>query len=141
MMDKTIYIQPFIKIPAQYYAYTEKIWTCGEHLMEQGDRFCSRCGKPGFAKEVHNKCRRHISDLVGNENLWQYQEGESLFLFSSPCQFSINTGENHLSFITPELIEEDIAKFTECHKEDIEKLEDVLGMSVKVDFGFVYEVC
>lgn len=140
-LDRTIHLEPFIKIPVQYEEYEREIKTCGEHENNNGDKFCPICGKEIKNKKVHAKSILWNEELIGSENLYHYVENETMYLFSNTkSKTDIDTGENVFTTLTPELINDMIAEFTEKHKEDIILLEAKINLKVKVEFGFVYAV-
>ncbi len=140
-LDKTIHLEPFIKIPVQYEEYEREIKTCGEHENHKGDKFCPICGKEIKTQKVPTKSMLWDEDLIGSENLYHYVENEIMYLFSNKkSKTDINTDENVFTTLTPELINDMINKFTERHKEDIILLEAKINSKVKVEFGFVYAV-
>ena len=140
-LDRTIHLEPFIKIPVQYEEYEREIKTCGEHENHKGDKFCPICGKEIKNKKVPAKSMLWNEELIGSQNLYHYVEDEYMFLFSNyRMKTYIEVEENIFTTITHELIQEMIAEFTEKHKEDIILLEAKINSKVKVEFGFVYAV-
>ena len=140
-LDRTIHLEPFIKIPVQYEEYEKEIRTCGEHENYKGDEFCPKCGKRITTQKVTDKSMLWNEELIGSENLYHYVEDETMYLFSNTkSEMEIDTDENVFTTITPELISSMIAEFLEKHKEDIELLEAKINSKVKVEFGFVYDV-
>lgn len=140
-LDRTIHLEPFIKIPVQYEEYLRTTKTCGEHENHNGNKYCPICGKEIKTQKVPNKGMLWSEDLIGSENLHHYVEDETMYLFSNTSsETDIDIDENVFTTITPELIDQMIAEFTEKHKEDILLLEAKINQKVKVEFGFVYEV-
>jgi uncharacterized Zn finger protein (UPF0148 family) len=140
-LDRTIHLEPFIKIPVQYEEYEREIKTCGEHENHKGDKFCPICGKEIKNKKVPAKSMLWSEELIGSENLYHYVEDETMYLFSNTkSQTDIDTDENVFTTLTPELINDMINEFSEKHKEDIILLEAKINSKVKVEFGFVYAV-
>lgn len=140
-LDRTIHLEPFIKIPVQYEHYEKEIKTCGEHENHKGDEFCPKCGKSITTQKIPAKSTLWNEELIGSENLYHYVEDETMYLFSNTkSETDIDTDENVFTTLTPELISTMIAEFTEKHKEDIELLEAKIKAKVKVEFGFVYDV-
>ena len=140
-LDRTIHLEPFIKIPVQYEEYERGIKTCGEHENHKGDKFCPICGKEIKTQKVPAKSILWNEELIGSESLYHYVEDETMYLFSNTkSKTDIDTDENVFTTLTPELINDMIAEFIEKHKEDIILLEAKINSKVKVEFGFVYEV-
>ncbi len=140
-LDKTIHLEPFIKIPVQYEEYLREIKTCGEHENYNGNKYCPICGKEIKTQKVPDKEMLWSEELIGSENLHHYVEDETMYLFSNTAsQTDIDTDENIFTTITPELINQMIDEFSEKHKEDVILLEAKINQKVKVEFGFVYEV-
>lgn len=140
-LDRTIHLEPFIKIPMQYEEYDRETRTCGEHENHNGDEFCPKCGKPITKQKVKDKSPLWSEELIGSENLHHYEEDDMMYLFSNyQNEWDINTDENIFTTITPELIAKMIAEFSKKHKNDIQLLEAKIKSKVIVEFGFVYQV-
>jgi len=140
-LDKKIHLEAFVKFPVQYENYKKEIKTCGEHENYSSDAFCNKCGKKITTKKIPAKSMLWNEELIGNENLYHYVEGETMYLFSnSKNETEIDTNENVLTTITPEVVNKMILEFSEKHKNDIELLEAKIKSKVKVEFGFVYDV-
>ncbi len=140
MIDRNAHLEPFIRIPIQYVTYQRKIRTCGEHETFKNDFFCPKCGKKIEVQEIPDKQPLWCEELIGNENFYQYFEGETMYLFSNIHDVRVDNDENKFTVITVELINSLINKFETLHENDIQKLSEKLNSKLKVEFGFVYAV-
>jgi hypothetical protein len=139
-LDRTIHVEAFIKIPIQYHEREITIRTCGEHEDHRGCAFCPVCGKE--IKEVKQPTKTQVAfeDFTEQDNLWDYTEGETMYLFSNLYDCGIETEENTFTTLTPELIQEKIHCFEAKHKNDIKLLAAKINAEIKVEFGFLYQV-
>ncbi len=139
-LDRDIYLQACIKIPTQYEDYTTlKRVCCGKNRND--DMFCSKCGKEVKDQPVTEKNRLWIEDFMGgNDNFWDYTEGETMYLFSNIEDCGIDTEVNVFSMISEDIIKDKIRLFETVHSEDIRLLEKKINTKVKVEFGFVYRI-
>lgn len=141
MIDYTIHVEPFIKIPVQESHFKRTIYTCGtfDHFKHGKSKYCDECGKERFDKEVDASYIKNIQELIGDESFIDYIEGEVMYLFSNfRNAYAIETKVNILTTICDVLIQKQIASFKFLHKKDIALLEKAIKHPVKVEFGFVY---
>lgn len=140
-LDRTIHLEPFIKIPLQYEHYKRQGRSCGEHEDFAQNKYCPKCGKKITLMDIPDMGVIPVDELIGNENLISYEEEGYMYLLSNyEMHVEIDTSENVFTTITAELISTMIAEFTEQFKNEIKLLQEKIQLPIQVQFGFVYDV-
>jgi len=139
-IDRTIYLEAYVKIPIQHKDFIRIIKTCGEHENNKGDNFCPICGDEIIEQSFTDKYEMWIDEIIGNENLWSITRDGYMYLFSNIHDCGISTEMNEFYDINSDLIKSKISKFQTLHDLEIKTIESRLGHEVNVCFGFMYEV-
>lgn len=144
-IDRTIHLQPFIKIPKQYQTGKKTIRACEIHgENHSGDKFCKQCGRIITTKEIDVQYRIWYEEITGNENLWEHGDGDFTYLMSNlvgVCDTYTDLLDNKVYSLNESNIEALKKEFEIKHAPDIEILKKELGIEIEVDFGLIYRVC
>lgn len=140
--SRSIHLGPFVRIPTQYKVTEIKKPTCVDgHKVYNGDKFCPECGKPVQEITVPKSRAMDHWDLLDDEKLYTYHEGETTYFLSNRyLDTRIDTDENKFSVIDHNRILEMLKEFSETFKDEIATLEAKVGQKLTVEFGFVYIV-
>lgn len=143
-LDRNIHLEPFIKIPNQYFTKKDTIKTCEIHgENNRGEKFCKECGNPIIEKEVDKQYRLWYRDITGNENLWEHTEGDFTYLLSNirnVCSKFSRPNNNEILSVSQKDIDEQKDEFKTYHSKDIELLKSKLNIKIEINFGLLYHV-
>lgn len=142
--ERTIHLEPFIKIPKQYQLSKKTIRVCEIHgEKHQADKFCKQCGREIITKEIDVKRRLWCCNILGNENLMEHNEGNFTYLMSNltgVCDTYTDPEDNKVYSLDESNIEALKKEFETKHASDIEILKRELEIKIEVDFGLIYRI-
>jgi hypothetical protein len=138
-MNLSIYVGPYVEYPTIKEIIEEDIRSCGEHQDYKGASFCCECGGEIKTVTVPREYNVHIGEIVGDDEFIQINDDETTILITNYGGIGMKVDEHEYRAvrpITPEYIQEEMEKFRIRHQSHLTKLENRLGMSLVIKFGY-----
>jgi hypothetical protein len=139
-MNSSIYVGPYVEYPSIKETIGEEIRSCGEHQDLRGASFCWKCGGEIKTITVPREYHVHIGEIVGDDEFMQIDDNdETTILITNYGGIGMKVDEHEYRAvrpITPEFIKEEMEKFRIKHQSHLTKLENRLGMSLVIKFGY-----